>query len=84
MSGNVSRPLRIEYPSARTRTGGHCIPVDPFDLSWKAKINGFEQRFIELAEQVNSCMILAAPAMVTSSVEAKACVTSLLPSTGPL
>lgn len=36
--------------------GGHCIPVDPFYLSWKAKMNGFEARFIELAGQVNSTM----------------------------
>jgi UDP-N-acetyl-D-glucosamine dehydrogenase len=33
--------------------GGHCIPIDPFYLSWKAKQNGFEARFIELAGQVN-------------------------------
>ncbi len=36
--------------------GGHCIPVDPFYLSWKAKMNGFEARFIELAGTVNSMM----------------------------
>jgi len=36
--------------------GGHCIPVDPFYLSWKAKLNGFEARFIELAGQVNAGM----------------------------
>lgn len=36
--------------------GGHCIPVDPFYLSWKAKMNGFETRFIELADIVNSLM----------------------------
>ena len=29
--------------------GGHCIPIDPFYLSWKAKQTGFEARFIELA-----------------------------------
>ena len=29
--------------------GGHCIPIDPFYLSWKARQNGFEPRFIELA-----------------------------------
>jgi UDP-N-acetyl-D-glucosamine dehydrogenase len=29
--------------------GGHCIPIDPFYLSWKARQNGFECRFIELA-----------------------------------
>ena len=36
--------------------GGHCIPIDPFYLSWKAKQAGFEARFIELAGQVNSAM----------------------------
>ena len=36
--------------------GGHCIPVDPFYLSWKARQHGFESRFIELAGHVNSAM----------------------------
>jgi UDP-N-acetyl-D-glucosamine dehydrogenase len=36
--------------------GGHCIPIDPFYLSWKAKEVGFEARFIELAGQVNGSM----------------------------
>ena len=36
--------------------GGHCIPIDPYYLSWKARQNGFECRFIELAGQVNSSM----------------------------
>jgi UDP-N-acetyl-D-glucosamine dehydrogenase len=36
--------------------GGHCIPIDPFYLSWKAKQTGFEARFIELAGQVNGNM----------------------------
>jgi UDP-N-acetyl-D-glucosamine dehydrogenase len=36
--------------------GGHCIPIDPFYLSWKARQSGFECRFIELAGQVNSSM----------------------------
>ena len=36
--------------------GGHCIPIDPFYLSWKAKQTGFEPRFIELAGAVNSAM----------------------------
>ena len=38
--------------------GGHCIPIDPFYLSWKARSVGFEARFIELAGQVNSYMPL--------------------------
>jgi len=36
--------------------GGHCIPVDPLYLSWKARIKGFEPRFIDLAHQVNGAM----------------------------
>jgi UDP-N-acetyl-D-glucosamine dehydrogenase len=36
--------------------GGHCIPIDPYYLSWKARQNGFECRFIELAGHVNSSM----------------------------
>ena len=36
--------------------GGHCIPIDPFYLSWKARQAGFEARFIELAGTVNGAM----------------------------
>jgi UDP-N-acetyl-D-glucosamine dehydrogenase len=36
--------------------GGHCIPVDPFYLSWKAKEWDFHTRFIELAGQINTDM----------------------------
>jgi UDP-N-acetyl-D-glucosamine dehydrogenase len=36
--------------------GGHCIPIDPFYLSWKAKQFDFNTRFIELAGQVNLAM----------------------------
>src|SRR5436309_1869387 len=36
--------------------GGHCIPIDPFYLSWKVKQVGFEARFIELAGHVNGAM----------------------------
>jgi UDP-N-acetyl-D-glucosamine dehydrogenase len=36
--------------------GGHCIPIDPYYLSWKARQNGFECRFIELAGHVNASM----------------------------
>src|SRR5215467_10000801 len=36
--------------------GGHCIPIDPHYLSWKARQHGFECRFIELAGHVNSSM----------------------------
>jgi UDP-N-acetyl-D-glucosamine dehydrogenase len=36
--------------------GGHCIPVDPFYLSWKAKEYDFQTKFIELAGEVNTQM----------------------------
>ncbi len=36
--------------------GGHCIPIDPVYLSWKAKQSGFDPRFIELAGHINGAM----------------------------
>ncbi len=36
--------------------GGHCIPIDPFYLSWKSKQSGVEARFIELAGSINGQM----------------------------
>jgi len=44
--------------------GGHCIPVDPQYLTWRARMNGFEPRLIELAGQINSLM----PAFTVSRV----------------
>ena len=38
--------------------GGHCIPIDPFYLSWKARMSGFEARFIELSGMINGEMPL--------------------------
>jgi UDP-N-acetyl-D-glucosamine dehydrogenase len=46
--------------------GGHCIPVDPFYLSWKAKEWDFQARFIELAGEINTAM----PYHVVDSVTA--------------
>src|SRR5207245_11654502 len=48
--------------------GGHCIPIDPLYLSWKARQNGFEPRFIELAAQVNSRMPEHVAELVTSAL----------------
>jgi UDP-N-acetyl-D-glucosamine dehydrogenase len=36
--------------------GGHCIPIDPIYLSWKAKQSGFDPRFIDLAGHINASM----------------------------
>lgn len=45
--------------------GGHCIPIDPFYLTWKAKEYGVHARFIELAGEVNTAM----PNWVISKIE---------------
>jgi UDP-N-acetyl-D-glucosamine dehydrogenase len=37
-------------------TGGHCIPLDPLYFSWKVRLNGFEPRFIALADEINRSM----------------------------
>jgi UDP-N-acetyl-D-glucosamine dehydrogenase len=36
--------------------GGHCIPIDPFYLSWKARLSGYEAKFIGLADEINRAM----------------------------
>lgn len=48
--------------------GGHCIPVDPFYLSWKAKEWDFRTRFIELAGEVNVAMPYHVIASVASAL----------------
>jgi UDP-N-acetyl-D-glucosamine dehydrogenase len=45
--------------------GGHCIPIDPFYLAWKARRHGIETRFIELAGEINRAM----PAWVLGKLE---------------
>lgn len=46
--------------------GGHCIPIDPFYLSWKSKQAGIEARFIELAGNINGQM----PRFVVGKIQA--------------
>jgi len=48
--------------------GGHCIPIDPFYLSWKARAHGFEARFIELAGVVNASMPPLVARLVTEAL----------------
>jgi UDP-N-acetyl-D-glucosamine dehydrogenase len=50
--------------------GGHCIPIDPFYLSWKARQNGFEARFIELAGEVNGHMPHYVVSKITEALNA--------------
>lgn len=51
--------------------GGHCIPVDPFYLSWKAKEWDFHTRFIELAGEINLSMPYHVVDFVTRALSAR-------------
>jgi len=48
--------------------GGHCIPVDPFYLSWKAKEFDFQTHFIELAGEINTAMPYHVVSALTSAL----------------
>ena len=48
--------------------GGHCIPVDPYYLSWKAKEYDFQARFIELAGDINTAMPYHVVAAVSAAL----------------
>jgi len=51
--------------------GGHCIPIDPLYLSWKARLYNFEARFIDLAARVNGHMPLYIVERVTEILNQK-------------
>jgi UDP-N-acetyl-D-glucosamine dehydrogenase len=49
-------------------TGGHCIPLDPLYLSWKVRLNGFETRFIALADEINHSMPRHVVSLITDAL----------------
>jgi UDP-N-acetyl-D-glucosamine dehydrogenase len=51
--------------------GGHCIPIDPFYLTWKARAYGVHTRFIELAGEINAAMPLWVLAKVADALNAR-------------
>ena len=52
----ATKPFGFMPFSPRPGLGGHCLPIDPFYLSWKTKQAGIEARFIELAGYINGQM----------------------------
>ncbi|MCK4910292.1 MAG: nucleotide sugar dehydrogenase [Thermodesulfovibrionales bacterium] len=60
-----TKPFGFEPFEPGPGLGGHCIPIDPFYLTWRAKQYGFETRFIELAGEINTSM----PYYVVDKVE---------------
>lgn len=51
-----SKPFGFQPYQPGPGLGGHCIPIDPFYLTWKARAYGVHTRFIELAGEINSAM----------------------------
>jgi len=51
--------------------GGHCIPIDPFYLAWRAREVGQETRFVELAGEINRAMPERVVARVTAALAAQ-------------
>jgi UDP-N-acetyl-D-glucosamine dehydrogenase len=52
--------------------GGHCIPVDPYYLSWKAREYDFATRFIELAGEINTSMPYHVVSSIAEALNARA------------
>ena len=52
----ATKPFGFQKFTPGPGLGGHCIPIDPFYLTWRARQFGHETRFIELAGQVNHAM----------------------------
>jgi UDP-N-acetyl-D-glucosamine dehydrogenase len=48
--------------------GGHCIPVDPYYLSWKARLAGYEPKFMNFADEINSQMPAYVVQIVTDAL----------------
>jgi UDP-N-acetyl-D-glucosamine dehydrogenase len=51
--------------------GGHCIAVDPFYLSWKLRLNGYEPRFIHIADEINARMPEHVVELVTEALNSR-------------
>jgi UDP-N-acetyl-D-glucosamine dehydrogenase len=51
--------------------GGHCIPVDPAYLSWKMRLNGYDARFIHLAEEINQSMPAHVVGLISEALNAR-------------
>ena len=51
--------------------GGHCIAVDPFYLSWKMRLNGYEPRFIHIADEINQHMPEHVVGLVTEALNGR-------------
>src|SRR5262249_48142183 len=51
--------------------GGHCIGIDPIYLAWKLRLNGYDSRFIQLADEINRGMPRHTIEMVTEALNGR-------------
>ncbi|HZE21342.1 MAG TPA: nucleotide sugar dehydrogenase, partial [Desulfobaccales bacterium] len=56
IEASKSKPFGFQAFYPGPGLGGHCIPIDPFYLTWKAREYDFSTRFIELAGEINTAM----------------------------
>ncbi|MEZ6242638.1 MAG: nucleotide sugar dehydrogenase [Phycisphaerales bacterium] len=67
----ATKPFGFQRFDPGPGMGGHCIPIDPFYLSWKARQVGADARFIELAGEVNHAMPARVVAKTIDSLRAR-------------
>jgi UDP-N-acetyl-D-glucosamine dehydrogenase len=67
----ASKPFGFMPFSPGPGIGGHCIPIDPMYLSWKLRLNGYEARFIALADEVNRSMPRQVIALLVDGLNAR-------------
>jgi UDP-N-acetyl-D-glucosamine dehydrogenase len=53
--------------------GGHCIPIDPIYLAWKLRLNGYDARFVHLADEINRSMPAYVVDLVTETLNQRRC-----------
>ncbi|MEK6546119.1 MAG: nucleotide sugar dehydrogenase, partial [Nitrospinota bacterium] len=66
-----TKPFGFEAFYPGPGLGGHCIPIDPFYLTWKAREYDFQTRFIELAGEINTNMPLYVVNKVADALNAR-------------
>ena len=68
-AASTKKPMTFMPHFPGIGVGGHCIPVDPYYLSWKAKKTGHSARFIELSGEINDYMPLHTVYMVLNALK---------------
>jgi UDP-N-acetyl-D-glucosamine dehydrogenase len=71
ISAAATKPFGFQAFYPGPGLGGHCIPIDPFYLSWKAREHGLITRFIELSGEINSAMPARVIQILTSELSAR-------------